>query len=333
MSSSNGGQPTDLTGAIAALASLNAWEDGRVSGVVLAAQSAGAPAVITQLQPTQAAGTPLNALVQQTIRRYTFCEVIDYQPTGSPADGQVMWIDTSAVPLLKHVLEESDDLANLARFDPRHQSLAEMRLTAMRVESSSATAVFVQALRGNQVIAQSTKVGVLVRRGVLDVPNGDLLILTSDVTAVLTGNYVFFRNRSAFQQLTGLLEALRQQAATTFQAVTANLHIEGIEQMATAVVGAPAMLGKMASIQRKVDRYPQYREALTMPKLVAFVLQHPECDVEVTGEGDNAKLVFRNDAQHRFKILKLLDDDYLKSELTTLEYEANSKSAPLGAAP
>jgi hypothetical protein len=240
-----------------------------------------------------------------------------------------MWLDTSAVPLLKHVLEESDDLANLPRFDPGNHSLADMRLAAMRVETETVTAVFVQALRGSQVVAQSTKLGVLVRHGVLDVPNGELVILTSEVTAVLTGSYVFFRNRSALQQLTGLLEELRQQAAATFRGVTANLRIEGSERMAAAVVGAPAMLGKMASIQRKLDRYPQYREALTMPKLVTFVRQHPECGVEVTGEGDEAKLVFRNDAQHRFKILKLLDDDYLRSELTTLEYDASSKSAPL----
>ena len=55
----------------------------------------------------------------------------------------------------------------------------------------------------------------------------------------------------------------------------------------------------------------------------------PEYQVDITGDGDAARLVFRNDAQHRFKILKLLDDDYLHSELTSLEYEANSKSAPL----
>jgi hypothetical protein len=62
-----------------------------------------------------------------------------------------------------------------------------------------------------------------------------------------------------------------------------------------------------------------------MPKLVEFVENHPECEAEIAGEGDAAQLVYRNDPQHRFKILKLLDDEYLRSELTALEYEANSK--------
>jgi hypothetical protein len=66
-----------------------------------------------------------------------------------------------------------------------------------------------------------------------------------------------------------------------------------------------------------------------MPRLLDFVRRHPEYQVDVSGAGDDARLVYRNDAQHRFKILKLLDDDYLHSQLTSLEYEANSKSAPL----
>jgi len=67
-----------------------------------------------------------------------------------------------------------------------------------------------------------------------------------------------------------------------------------------------------------------------MARLLQFVQGHPECGVEIVGTGATAELAYRNDPQHRFKILKLLDDDYLRSELTRLEYEANSKSAPIG---
>ena len=122
---------------------------------------------------------------------------------------------------------------------------------------------------------------------------------------------------------------MRRTAAATFKVVTQDLRIDGIELMESAVTGSPAMLGKMASIQRKLEEYPAYRSALSMPRLVTFARAHPEYQVDVAGDGDAARLIFRNDAQHRFKILKLLDDDYLRSELTSLGYEANSKSAPL----
>jgi hypothetical protein len=285
---------------------------------------------LAQLQPTSAATPRLSALVRGAIEAYTACEVIDYQAGGLAADGQVMWKDIASVPLLKQVVDGSDDLANLPLFDPADNSLARVRLVAIRTEVNGLAALFVQYLKGQQVVARTKKSGVLVRRGTLDVPDGELIILTEDMTAVLLGSYVFFQNRPLFQDLTGLLEELRQHAAATFELVTVDLRIEGREQMAAAVTAAPNMLGKMASIQGKLDRYPLYKEALTMPRLLKFVGEHPECGVEVIGDGVDARLVFRNDVQHRFKILKLLDDDYLTSELTTLDYEANSKSSPLG---
>src|SRR5262249_28589821 len=176
------------------------------------------------------------------------------------------------------------------------------------------------------------RVGFIVRRGVIDAPaaSAEILLFTKEISAIIVGNIALFRDRPAFQRLFGLLEEIREQAAATFEAVTTNLRIEGLDSMAAAVTGSPAMLGKMASIQRKLDQYPKYREALTMPRLIAFVRQHPELEVDIAGKGDAAKFVFHADPQRRFKILKLLDDDYLKSELTALEYEATSKSFPLG---
>jgi hypothetical protein len=62
-----------------------------------------------------------------------------------------------------------------------------------------------------------------------------------------------------------------------------------------------------------------------LPNLIVFIRAHPECGVELSSDGPDAELVSHNDLQRRFKILKLLDDDLLRSELTSLEYEANSK--------
>jgi hypothetical protein len=241
-----------------------------------------------------------------------------------------MWTRASAVPLLKAITDESGDLAAMPVFDPSSSTLADLRLAAMRVEANNVAALFVQSLRGNQIVAQSRRVGVIVRKGVIDLPpRGQMLLFSREVAAVVVGEIVLFRDRAGFQRLFGYLDELRQRADATLRAVTKDLRIAGFEQMATAVTGSPAMLGKMASIQAKLDRYPQYREALKMSNLLEFVRRHPECQVEIVGQGKTAQLAFRNDPQHRFKILKLLDDDYLRSELTRLGYEANSKSSPI----
>ena len=110
--------------------------------------------------------------------------------------------------------------------------------------------------------------------------------------------------------------------------ITADLDIDGIEELKQAIARDLNMLAKMASVQRMMNTYPKYQESMTMEKLVPFIRKHPEWGIELSSAGPDAHLIFTNDPQHRFKILKLLDDDHLKSELTEFEYEANSKSSP-----
>lgn len=279
--------------AIRALQTLSAVSTQEVSAIVLVTQTPGKTADIWQLQPTKAAVAPVTTVARSAAVAYRECEVMDYDPAGSPGDGQVMWLSTDFVPLLSRILGATDDLANLPRFEPDKSHMKGLRLAALRTEADRIKTLFVQGLQHGQVVARTTKVGVIIREGVLDVPKGEVVILNSDVIAVLTGRYVFFRNRAAFQQLFNLLEAIREQAASTFREAVSNLRIEGMEEMLTVVTGAPAMLGKIASIQRKIDTYPKYREAMTMPRLTKFILDHPECGVDLAGEGDGVRLRVR----------------------------------------
>lgn len=315
---------------LAALAAVSRLGEGSVTAVVLVQQHRGDPPRFSQLRPTKRAETALTEVVRAASQAWADCETIRYEPATSPGDGQVMWISVTKVPLLGAIVAGSANLSGLPLFDPKKDPLASLQLTAMRAVKDDSDAVFLQSLRGNQIVAQSKRMGVVVRKGYVDVPpSGELLLFSKDVAVIVAREVAFFSDRRAFQRLSGYLDELRQNAAATFKTVTRDLRIEGIEQMEPAVTGSPAMLGKMASIQQKIDKYPAYRDALTMPRLAAFARAHPEYQVDVAGEGDSARLIYRNDIQHRFKILKLLDDDYLRSELTSLGYEANSKSAPL----
>lgn len=320
------GIPPEVIASVATLASLAAAD---VSTVILVVRQDDDVLDFSQVRPTPRAVAALSTVVQAAAKAYSDIELIPYSPAGLTTGHERMWIRVADVPMLQAIAGNADP-ANMPLFDPRKSPLAQLQLATMRVEGDGATAVFIQSLRGNQIVAQSNRVGMIVKRGIVDLPGkGDILLFSRNIDTVVVGSFAFFRDRPGFQRLFGYLQEMQQQAAATFQSVTATLQIEGLEAMATVVTGSASMLGKMASIQRKLNQYPQYKAALTMPNLVKFISEHPECGVKVQGEGGAAQLVFMNDAQHRFKILKLLDDDYLRSQLTALDYEANSKSAPV----
>jgi hypothetical protein len=81
----------------------------------------------------------------------------------------------------------------------------------------------------------------------------------------------------------------------------------------------------MASIKRNMDDDAGYADAMTMRRLVRFVQAHPDLGIDVTGSGATQALVFDPSPAKRFRILNLLNDDYLKSVLTEREYEVTSK--------
>lgn len=306
-------------------------DTGSVTGILLALSPPKMPLEISQARLTQDATSVITEVVRKTASEYVEYEVVDYQPASSPADGQVMWINNQDVPLFGQLFSDFEDLANVSLLNPRDPNLKHLRFAVIRAEVGTSHAIFLQFLPANQVVARTKRLGLVFRGDTLDTPKGEIVMLGNDFIAVLIDSFVFFKDRKMFQQLFGLMEEMRKQASKTFKAVTAQLRIDGFEKMLDVVGGSPAMLGKMASIQRKLNRYPEYAKAMTMTNLVKFIGEHPQCGVEITGHGEAAKLVFRNDPQHRFKILKLLDDDYLHSQLTALDYESNSKNDPLGA--
>jgi len=108
--------------------------------------------------------------------------------------------------------------------------------------------------------------------------------------------------------------------------VTANLNISNLQEMRDACTRQTAMMSKMASINRRIQDDEDYARAMNMPDIVQYIHDHPETEITVEEVGGQYSLVFETPATRRFKILKLLDDDYLRSPLTDWYYETNSKT-------
>jgi hypothetical protein len=157
-----------------------------------------------------------------------------------------------------------------------------------------------------------------------------VLLFNEDVDAIAIGGWIFFANRNNFDRSFEFLALVQESAAQTFDAVTEHLTIDGLAELRAAVTKDVNMMAKLASIQRKIDKHPEYTKVLQMIPLLAFIDSNPHVDVDVVGEGADRRLLFLAAPQRRWKILKLLDDDYLRSNLTTMNYEVDSKGDPLG---
>ena len=209
---------------------------GTVSSVILMVRPPDGLLDFAQLLPTQRALPALNEVVQAAATEYADSALIDYDAAASTAEGEVMWISVADVEMLQTIVEGTRDPANMPPFDPAAVRLAQLKLAAMQVTVAGVTAVFIQALSANQIVARSRRgIGLLIRRGQIDAPRGELLLFSRDVAAVVVGNVAFFKDRAGFQRIFGFLQEMQQQAGATLEAVTQNLRIDGMDLMQLAV--------------------------------------------------------------------------------------------------
>ncbi|KFZ77666.1 hypothetical protein ED92_38080 [Amycolatopsis sp. MJM2582] len=154
-------------------------------------------------------------------------------------------------------------------------------------------------------------------------------MFNQSVDAIAFQGYVFFTAKGVFERAFGFVEDLKRHATQVFDSLIGILRIEGMDDFRRAATSDINMMAKMASIWRKVESNPEYAEAVSMQNLLKFIDVNEHVEVETVGRGRKRSLVFKPSPKTRYKILKLLDDDFLTSGLTDMDYLVDSKGAPL----
>ncbi len=211
-----------------------------------------------------------------------------------------------------------------------HTQFGRQNLLVMRLRTSAGAEVarVYQGFSPEKALVQRSKLVAVWSGDRFEALTDEPLIIDRQLRLIAIEGIVVMQSAGAFESLFGALSSLRVQAAQTFQATIANLDIVGLPDLAAACSSDLNMMRKLVSIQAKLDR-PGYANAINMPALLAFLAKNKHIDVPVDTSSGQPKLVFSPGAQHRWAILKLLDDDFLRSDLTDINYEANSKSEVL----
>jgi len=151
------------------------------------------------------------------------------------------------------------------------------------------------------------------------------MIFDSTFDAIVSRPHVVMTNQRNFESALDFLELARRDADATLRTITAAVPIKNRDAFLAAASSDINMLSKVRSIAEKIERNPNYATAMTLERLKKFSKDHAGVHLDLEGSPGNEELVFHSDVQRRWRILKLLDDDYLHSDLTSVDYEVNSK--------
>jgi hypothetical protein len=275
---------------------------------------------------SEEAGDEVAAIAERTRARVLDATQLDYGPAVLIPPGHCMRVPQGSAATLSAIQSEVDR-TDAEVFDAGADYAARASIIAARFSDNSGTsATFYRVSEPLLQFRKRKVLGLIFRNGYYDrLEPGEVLLMRSDFDVIVVGDVAFFFAKTRFEQAFGFLEELQRSSGETFDTVTAQLRIKGIDELRAACTSQPQMMAKMASIRRSMTDDPEYARAMTMPKLTRFVRDHPQYGIEVEGSGRAAQLVFNAAPATRFKILNLLDDDYLRSILTERDYEAGSK--------
>lgn len=277
-----------------------------------------------KIELTNDAQTDLAMVAQNTREQLADATLLAYGPTILlPSQHWMHVAQTEAATLsdIETIVRKED----LLPFDANDG--ARLKMVAVRFTTTDQKVVTLYRVADSMIqLKRATYLG-FIKSGNLyaRLEPTDLILIRTDFDVIVIDGFAFFRRKATFENAFGFLDKLKAESLSTFNTVTGELKIEGLDALRAACTSQPQMMAKMSSIKRSLDDDPHYAQAMTMPKLIDYIEQHPHVDITIAGAGEDRKLVFDPIPRRRFQILKLLDDDFLHSILTTRDYEAGSK--------
>lgn len=253
-------------------------------------------------------------------------EWIPFETGYKPLDTQVLRLTVAEVPVLASTRPALEPPDRGVQFDINQATLSRLRgySYSAEVHPSDWIHFFRRLTRSNFQLQRGRELAArLVNNRYELVPERGLR-LDTDFDAVAIGADLLVRHRRNFERLLDFAQMTVAHAQESAAAVVEHLSVKGAEEFVRVVSTDGRMYSKLQSAYEKMAD-PAYKAKITDETIAALIHKRTDVDLEVIVTDGSIELVFDPSAQRRWTLLKILDDDYLISELTDSRYQAPSK--------
>lgn len=283
---------------------------------------------IERLKMTDDLATQFVEVVQRVARQHVDDELIAYSAGRVALGGEAAVLPTAAIPQLSGLLSTMEgEVAEVGDFSTDGDVASKLRLYVVSVRLANPG--WVHGIRVKSMASlrptRSRKVAAFWTGELYDELAEDPLVFDDTFDALVVGPQVVIFGQRNFERGLDFLAEARAEAEAVLRSATANLPIANLDDLIAAARTDVNMLAKLRSIAERMERDATYADHLTITNVLAFKALQPEIEIDIEGEPGEEMLVFHREPGRRWRILKLLDDDYLHSQLTELNYEVNSK--------
>jgi hypothetical protein len=273
---------------------------------------------------------PLNGPAKAYFQRITTetveaAQQVELRPldhTYKPETGTVEWVALADVPAVNAACVRFSDLGELSNFTPADDQYKKRLLYWAGVRHAGGErAFFFRSFSQAAELKRKKLIAVVLRDGPFELLDEQVFLFDENVDCVVYGEYVYVLRRNDYRRIFEQLEEVRQAALNAAQRLHELVPIKNFAEFAESCANQPAMADKLIAVERR-DYFPRLSYQMLAPVIAEF-----ELPIEVDDSDGAPQLVFDSSLEHRWRILRLVDDDYLRSSMTDHKYEVNSKTA------
>lgn len=241
--------------------------------------------------------------------------------TYKPEPATVEWVALTEVDAVRAACQRYENLNPYPQFDPNDKAYKARLLYWVATRAVGAErAFFYRAFSASAELKRKKGAAIVFRDGPFEILEDQIFLFDDHVDCAVFRDYIFVLRRGDYRRIFEQLEQVRERARQAALALNERVPIANFQDFQDACITQPGMADKLIAIERR-DYFDQLSYALLRPVIDEF-----ELDIEVQERDGRPHLVFRSEPTERWRILRLCDDDYLKSVMTEHRYEVNSKT-------
>ena len=246
----------------------------------------------------------------------------EYAQESDPDDYQIEHFDLST-PTYGTILEQITPLsssADIELFDEKDRRFVDgLRFYVIALQPEEGESIyFFRAYTHSRILLHSFFMSIGINK-LYDHVSVFPCQFDGDIDCMCRGKVMFILKKDNFQRIFRFFEEVRKSAKETLEDINMRIPIHNFEEFTKACEGDVRKLRKLRTIASKSYLkdvpFDTLKKAIKMLNLSIQV-------VEIDGK---EHLVYDPKAKDKWELLRLLNDDYLKSLLTEQKYEVTSK--------
>lgn len=280
--------------------------------------------IFERLQLQEDVADEFRAVAHEFVQGLAGVVLVPYDALYKPDAHEILWLSLDENEGLQEIAEAILDVSNLAIFEENEEVVENLKFYSIVAGTGDKKALFFRIYGPKKELSRTKLFGLVWKRGSFNKVTDKLFLFDREIDCFAWQSYMFIVRPNSFQRMFQYFEQLRAQANVTLNTVLQRIPVANAAEFQEVVRKHTLMLAKVTSIARK-----PYLGQVTMVD-IERTIQHFGLDVEVQDMGGGQRqLVFDPSPAKRWRILKLLDDDYLGSVMTQAKYAVNSK-IPMG---